>query len=397
MNRQLFLFLTLFLLTFPLVDAWAQSTSQSLSEKNGIEFAPINTAVPSLTIAPDAHGGSMGDNGIATPPDVNAQFWNPSKNAFQYSQAGVSLSYTPWLRSLVSDVALACLSGYYKIGDNDLQAIGGSLRYFTLGEVQDSRSGVPTMVYPYEMALDINYSRKLTEEFAMGVALRFIRSDMGLRDDLMVPGNAYAADVSGYGERYIVLGASESLWSYGFNISNIGTKISYDGGTNNQFLPASLRIGTGILYPLDEYNRIGFYLDLSKYLVPSEPLLDMYDGDDEAFALAGDEYRNTGSINGIFRSFSDSPGGLSGELKEIMASVGVEYTYDDRFFLRGGYYYENENMGNRLFFSAGAGFRMNVFQLDVAYLIANVSSNPLDRTLRLSLSFDMDGIKALFR
>ncbi|MDR3129168.1 MAG: type IX secretion system outer membrane channel protein PorV [Tannerellaceae bacterium] len=374
-------------------------TRAQFTEKNGIEFAPINTAIPSLTIAPDARGGSMGDNGIATPPDVNAQFWNPSKNAFQYSQAGVALSYTPWLRKLVSDVALACLSGYYKIGDNDLQAIGGSLRYFTLGAVQDSRNSndVPIFIYPYEMALDVNYSRKLTEEFAMGVALRFVRSDMGVQNtDEMFPDNAYAADVSGYGERYIVLGASESLWSYGFNISNIGTKISYDGGTSNQFLPARLHLGTGILYPLDEYNRIGFYLDLSKYLVPSEPLSDMYESD-EAFVAARDKYNNTGSINGIFRSFSDSPGGLSGELKEIMASIGVEYTYDDRFFLRGGYYHENENMGNRRYFSAGAGFRMNVFQLDAAYLISTVPSNPLDQTLRLTLSFDMDGIKALFR
>jgi hypothetical protein len=395
MKRHLFLFLALLIFS----PVYIRAQNEAITEKNGIEFAPINTAIPSLTIAPDARGGSMGDNGIATPPDVNAQFWNPSKNAFQYSQAGVSLSYTPWLRKLVSDVALACLSGYYKIGDNDLQAIGGSLRYFTLGEVQDSRQGgdVPTMIYPYEMALDINYSRKLTEEFAMGVALRFIRSDMGVQtSDDMFPDNAYAADVSGYGERYIILGNSESLWSYGFNVSNIGTKISYDGGSTNQFLPARLHIGTGVLYPLDEYNRIGFYLDLSKYLVPSEPLLDMYDSQ-ETFDFYRDKYRNTGSIDGIFRSFSDSPGGFSGELKEVMASIGVEYSYDDRFFLRGGYYYESENMGHRSFYSAGAGFRMNVFQLDVAYLMSKASTNPLDQTLRLSLSFDMDGIKALFR
>jgi hypothetical protein len=391
------MFLLLTILTFSLVTTRVQA--QAYTEKNGIEFAPINTAIPSLTIIPDARGGSMGDNGAATTPDVNAQFWNPSKNAFQYSPAGISLSYTPWLSSLVSDVALACLSGYYKIGDNDLQAIGGSLRYFTLGEVQDSRqgNGIITLIYPYEMALDINYSRKLTEEFAMGVALRFIRSDMGVQnDDQMFPDNAYAADVSGYGERYIILGNSESLWTYGFNISNIGTKISYDGGTYNQFLPASLRIGTGILYPLDEYNRIGFYLDLSKYLVPSEPLADMFETTED-FELAREKYQNTGSINGIFRSFSDSPGGMSGELKEVMASIGVEYTYNDRFFLRGGYYYESENMGHRSFYSAGAGFRMNVFQLDVAYLMSKASTNPLDQTLRLSLSFDMDGIKSLFR
>ncbi|OAV69611.1 hypothetical protein Barb6_01899 [Bacteroidales bacterium Barb6] len=376
----------------------ASAVLQAQDEKT--TFAPINTAIPSLTIAPDARGGAMGDNGISTSPDVNSQFWNPSKNAFQFSRAGVSLSYTPWLRKLVNDVALAYLAGYYKLGEGDLQAIGGSLRYFSLGEVLDTRNQgeISSRLYPYEMAVDVNYSRKLSESYAMGVALRFIRSDMGAQNtDEMMPDNAFAADVSGYGEKYIITGSSESLWSYGFNISNIGTKISYDGGMKNQFLPAKLQIGTGLLYPLDDYNRIGFYLDLSKYLVPSEPLKEFYPGDDEGFHAAATDYNNMGSINGIFKSFTDSPGGASGELKEIMASVGVEYSYNDRFFLRGGYYYENANLGNRKYFSAGAGFRMNVFQLDAAYLISTVPSNPLDQTLRFSLSFDMDGLKNLFR
>lgn len=396
MNMNVFRYKRLYLTALVLLSA--SVAVQAQDEKT--TFAPINTAIPSLTIAPDARGGAMGDNGISTSPDVNSQFWNPSKNAFQFSRAGVSLSYTPWLRKLVNDVALAYLAGYYKLGEGDLQAIGGSLRYFSLGEVTDTRNStdIPQRLYPYEMAVDLNYSRKLSESYAMGVALRFIRSDMGAQNtDEMMPDNAFAADVSGYGEKYIITGSSESLWSYGFNISNIGTKISYDGGMKNQFLPAKLQIGTGLLYPLDDYNRIGFYLDLSKYLVPSEPLREFYPNDEEGFLAAATDYNNMGSINGIFKSFTDSPGGASGELKEIMASVGVEYSYNDRFFLRGGYYYENANLGNRKYFSAGAGFRMNVFQLDAAYLISTVPSNPLDQTLRFSLSFDMDGLKNLFR
>lgn len=378
---------------------YAQGEGDKLKEK----FAPINTAVPSLSIAPDARGGAMGDNGASTTPDVNAQYWNPAKHAFQYSKAGVSLSYTPWLRKLVNDVALAYLSGYYKLGDSDMQAIGASIRYFSLGEV--TQGGLETgttgyVINPYEMAVDVSYSRKLSENFGMAVALRFIRSDMNAQNtnDMLLPDNAFAADVAGYGEKYVILGNSESLWSYGFNISNIGTKISYDDGNRNQFLPAKMQLGTGLLYPLDDYNRIGVYLDISKYLVPSIPQLQGTSAEDQQeYDDAMEEYNNMGSIQGVFKSFTDSPQGFSGELKEIMVSLGAEYSYNDQFFLRGGYYYENENMGNRQYFSFGAGFRMSVFQLDAAYLVSTVPSNPLDQTLRFSLSFDMDGLKNLFR
>lgn len=373
--------------------------SVQVQAQNEKKFAPINTAVPSLSIAPDARGGAMGDVGVATTPDIAAQYWNPAKNAFQFSQAGVSLSYTPWLRKLVNDVALAYLAGYYKLGSDDNQAIGASIRYFSLGEVPETNAETATgyMFNPYEVMVDVNYSRKLTEGFGMGVGLRFIRSDMGVdRSDEMVPDNAFAADVAGYGEKYVIVGNSESLWSYGFNISNIGTKVSYDGGNKNQFLPAKLQLGTGFLYPLDDYNTLGFYLDLSKYLVPSEPRRDHYDTEEE-FLKAEDKYNNMSSITGVFKSFSDSPNGFKGELEEIMVSFGMEYSYNDQFFLRGGYFYENQNMGNRQYFSFGAGFRMSVFQLDAAYLVSTVQSNPLDQTLRFSLSFDMDGLKNLFK
>lgn len=374
------------------------------AQNDKTKFAPVNTAVPSLSIAPDARGGGMGDNGASTTPDINSQYWNPAKYAFMYSKAGVSLSYTPWLRKLVNDVALANLVGYYKIGDSDLQAIGASLRYFSLGEVPYDLNTGETRGYnvnPYEMAFDVSYSRKLSESYSMAVAMRYIRSDMGSdpSDESRVPGNAFAADISGYLEKYVILGNSECLWSFGFNISNIGTKISYDGGATNEFLPTTLRLGTGLLYPIDDFNRIGFYVDLSKYLVPSLPYLkDGYTDEERAeYDEKKAEYNDVSGISGIFKSFGDSPDGFKGELQEVMASIGVEYGYNDQFFLRGGYFYENANKGNRQYFSVGAGFRMSVFQLDAAYLVSTVQSNPLDQTLRFSLSFDMDGIKNLFR
>jgi hypothetical protein len=365
------------------------------------EFSPINTAVPLLSIAPDARGGSLGENGVASGPDIASQYWNPSKYAFHYSQAGVGLSYTPWLRRLVNDVALAYLSGFYKLGDNDNQAVSASLRYFSLGEIPlyQNRETIPyNYLNPYEMAIDASYSRKLSELYSMAVTLRGIWSDMSDQSDEMTPGSAFAADVSGYLEKYVMLGYSECLWTFGFNISNIGTKISYDGGASTRFIPTTLKIGTGLLYPFDEYNRIGVYLDLSKYLVPSLPQKRGTSEEEQAaYDRLTEEYNSMSFMTGIFRSFSDAPGGLKEELNEINVSLGAEYSYNDQFFLRGGYYYEHPMKGNRQYFSLGLGFRMSVFQLDAAYLISTVPSNPLDQTLRFSLSFDMDGITNLFR
>ncbi|MDR1746032.1 MAG: type IX secretion system outer membrane channel protein PorV [Tannerella sp.] len=364
------------------------------------QFSPIHTAVPSLSIAPDARGGGMGDNGVATLPDINSQFWNPAKYAFMYSKAGLSFSYTPWLRKLVDDVALAYVSGYYKLGQSDRYAIGASLRYFSLGEVpkQDYGGNTYLNLFPYEMAVDGSFSMKLSEASSMAVTLRFIRSDMGAdaEEELLQPDNGVSADVSGYTEKYVYVGEAEALWSAGFNISNIGTKISFDGGVTQQFLPANLKIGTGLLYPFDEYNQLGIYLDLNKYLVPTMPI--RKDGEtDEEFEERRDNYYSMNAFSAaFFKSFTDAPGGFSEELQEVNISLGMEYNYNEQFFVRGGYYYENRMKGNRQYFSFGAGFKMNVFQLDAAYLISTVQSNPLDQTLRVTLSFDMDGLKSLF-
>ena len=372
----------------------------------------LQMAVPSLNIAPDARGG-MGDMGAATLPDINSQYWNAAKYAFMGSKAGVSLSYTPWLRKLVNDVALVNMTGYYKLGNSDLQAISASLRYFSLGEVNiwENIGEVPYGLNPYEMAFDVAYSRKLSESYSMAVTLRYIRSDMGTdQNDESNAGNAFSADISGYltkeeKEKYVQNYIEEGdfsgngsikifpVWSFGFNLSNIGSKISYDGGNTNQYLPAKLTLGTGLLYPIDDYNQIGVYLDLNKYMVPYAPQKE--EGETDAdYQTRVDDYKSWSSLSGMLKSFTDSPNGL---LKEIMVSVGAEYSYNQQFFVRGGYFYENANVGNRKYFSVGAGFRMSVFQLDAAYLISTVPQNPLDQTLRFSLSFDMDGIKNLFR
>lgn len=360
------------------------------------QFSPINTAIPSLSIAPDARGGGMGDIGAATLPDIHSQYWNASKYAFMESKAGVGISYTPWLRKLVKDVYMAYASGYYK--PNDRSAVGASLRYFSLGEVPVTNQGGQqlTNLNPYEMTFDLSYGMKLSENYSMAVALRYIRSDMNasINQDLQ-PANAVSVDVSGYLEKYVYLGQSESLWSFGYNLSNLGTKVSFDGGNRQQFLPANLKIGTGLLYPIDDYNQIGVYLDLNKYLVPTEPI--KREGESDAdFAKRSDDYKTMNSLSAALRSFSDANDGFSEELKEVNVSLGAEYSYNNQFFVRGGYYYENELKGNRQYFSMGAGFKMNVFRLDAAYLISTVQSNPLDQTLRFSLSFDMDGLRSLF-
>ena len=373
-------------------------------------FNPLTTGVTTLGIAPDARGGSMGDLGVATDPDVNSQYWNPSKYAFAYSSAGVSVSYTPWLRKLVNDINLAYVAGYWKFGGNDLQALSASLRYFSLGSVPtyDNNGVLQNTVNPYEMAIDLGYSRKLSSSFSMGVVFRFIYSDMGFGGlssaEDMSGAAAFAADISGYQTVYPIIGRSECQFSWGFNISNIGSKVSYDGGTNSSFLPTNLRLGFSFLFPIYDYNTLSINFDANKLLVPAAPRQSDYTYEDEygntqydteAYNRAKDKFNYTGSISGIFKCFSDAPGGFKEELREIYFSTGLEYSYNRRFFVRAGYYYENKYKGNRQYATFGAGFSLNVFSLDAAYVLATAQSSPLDQTMRFTLSFDMDGIKDL--
>ena len=382
-------------------------------------FNPVYTGVTSLSIAPDSRAGAMGDVGVATDPymDINNQYWNPSKYPFTNSQAGISLCYTPWLRKLVSDIDLANLTGYYKL--DDYSALSGSLTYFSLGEVFVSTDGGQSIsnfaIHPYEMAIDFDYSRKLSENFSAAVGMRFIYSDLQYNyDDDVFPGKAFSADISMFYQNYIGVGRRDCLLGLGLNASNIGSKISYDGGQTNEFIPTNLRLGVSLTVPIDEFNSFSISADANKLMVPTKPtfrqFLDEVDPEadardaatiqkytsDYAQWVAGTGYNELSPMAGIFKSFSDAPGGFEEEIREIYWGVGAEYNYNDQFFLRGGYHYENEFKGNRKYFTVGAGFHMNVFSLDAAYLISTAQSNPLDQTLRFTLSFDMDGIKQIF-
>lgn len=369
--------------------------SLSLSAQTG----SVVTAVPSLTIAPDARGGGLGDVGAATLPDYYSQYWNPAKFAFLSSKAGAAVSYTPWLRKIVQDIALVYASGFYKFGNEDNQAISASIRYFSIGDIPevDLNGMFMSTVSPYEMAFDIGYSRKLTETFSGGVVMRYIRTDYSTAtDENTTAGNAFAADIAGYNESYIYLGNTESLLGLGFNISNIGTKISMNDGYTSYFLPTNLRLGASLTYPLDDVNTLSFNADLNKLLVPSRPV----QGEDELdqdFKDRQTKVMESSSFSGIFKSFTDSPDGFKGELEEITWSTGLEYSYNDQFMLRGGYYNESMRQGNRKYFSFGAGFKTSALQVDAAYLISTASSNPLDQTLRFSLGLNMEGLRNLFK
>lgn len=369
------------------------------------EFNPVNTGVTTLGIAPDARGSAMGNLGAATDPDINSQYWNPSKYAFAYSSGGLGLSYTPWLRKLVNDIFLADLTGYWKVGSGDNQAISASLRYFSLGEVtmNDDTGATLQTINPYEMAIDVGYSRKLSEKFSMGVALRYILSDLSYEDsysgEQTTAASAFAADIAGYYVTYPMVGRNECQFAFGFNINNIGSKVSYNNGANNAFLPTNLRLGASFMFPLADYHTMALGLDLNKLLVPTKPRQRDFDMDtpegQAAYEEALDEWENMSPITGIFKSFSDAPGGFKEELQEINLSIGAEYAYNQQFFARMGYYYENANKGGRSYFGFGAGFSLNVVRLDASYMLATAQSSPLDQTLRFTLSFDMDGLKDL--
>ena len=360
----------------------------------------VTTSVTSQSVAPDARAGGMGDVGAATDPDVASQYWNVAKYPFTISRAGVSLNYTPWLRKLVSDMNLAYLVGYYRIGEHS--AVSTSLRYFSLGEVQTNYNstgqGAALTVNPYEMSFDAGYSLMLSEKFSIGTAVRFIYSDLkaDYTDDV-TPGSAFAADLGAYYQDYVNIGQRECQLGLGLNISNIGSKISFGGDNNSYFIPTNLRLGASLMVPIDEYNRITFAADANKLLVPTYPKIRDGESPTDFDARVQKEYYDVSSISGIFKSFGDAPNGFKEELQEIQWSLGAEYVYNDKFTLRAGYHHESENKGNRKYFTVGAGFKMNVFSLDAGYVISTAATNPLDQTLRFTLTFDMDGLSDLFK
>ncbi|MBQ9524922.1 MAG: type IX secretion system outer membrane channel protein PorV [Bacteroidaceae bacterium] len=357
-------------------------------------FNPEQYGVTSLAIAPDARGGSMGDIGAATEADIYAQYWNPAKYPFNVARAGVGISYTPWLRKIVNDINLANITGFYRIGD--YSALSASLRYFSLGEVYLSDMEDMT-IKPYELAVDVGYSRMLSQCFSMGVNLRFIFSD--IKYDYTAEssaGKAFAADIAMYRLGYLMLGNRECSLGWGINISNIGTKISFGGSDDAEFIPTNLRLGLNFTVPFNEYNKFSIAVDANKLLIPTYPKQEEGEAENDYLDRVQRDYYDISPIAGIFKSFGDAPGGFKEEMQEIRWSVGCEYTYNDRFMLRAGYHHEAENKGNRKYFTVGAGFHMSVFTIDAAYCFSTAQTNPLDQTMRFSLGFDLDGMRDLF-
>ena len=379
---------------------WAQDEA---TEETIQAFTPITTGVSFLTVAPDARGGGLGDVGAATTPDADAQYWNPAKYAFISAEGGASVSYVPWLRKLVSDIDLISASGYYKI--KDVQTVAASFRFFSLGNVliQKEPGDNGLNIKPYDLAVDVSYSRMLTKNFSMGVALRFIWSDLtggySADGEYVTPGWSIAADISGYYGQKVPFAWGTGYGAFGFNISNIGKKVEYGDYRSAAFLPTNLRLGGSFTMPIDQYNHISLNVDLNKLLVPSRPIYNSDIETEEEYQARLDEYYNMDPITGIGRSFVDMPDGTPydfvQQLNKVNFSLGLEYDYNEQFFGRVGYFNESKQMGNRKYVTFGAGFKLNVFALDVAYVLSVTKNNPLDQTLRFTLGFNMNGIKVL--
>ncbi len=361
-----------------------QSSGSNVSQTNG-----IYPGVPFLLITPDARAGSMGDAGVAVMPDGNAMSINPAKLAFLERPYGVGLSYSPWLKSLVPDINLAYLSGFYQVDDRTV--IGGSLRYFSLGEISltDEFGGAQGIFSPNEFALDATYARRFGENFSLGTSARYIRSNLTsgqISGSQQKAGSALAVDVSAFFKKPTVLFGKDAILSAGLNLSNIGTKVSFAETAVKPFLPANMKLGGASTFIIDDYNQFTFALDFNKLMVPTEPIRDA-NGD----IVAGEDPDRSVPA-GIFGSFADAPGGFSEELKEVGISTGIEYTYNQQFAVRAGYFYESPEKGDRRYLTVGGGLKYNMFNLDFSYLIANAQNSPLANTLRFSLMFNFDKV-----
>ncbi|NAS32287.1 type IX secretion system outer membrane channel protein PorV [Flavobacteriaceae bacterium R38] len=349
----------------------------------------ISTAVPFLLIAADARASGLGDIGVATSPDAYSQQWNPAKYAFAEKQIGIGLSYTPFLAELVNDISL--LQGNF-FKRNERSAFAFSLRYFGLGEIElrQNANDPGEIVRPNELSVDGSYSLKLSERFSMAVAGRYIRSNLRLQsvDANAQAGNTFAVDIAGYYQsEEIAYNKFDGRWKFGFNISNLGPKISFDEGGQENFIPTNLKIGGGFDFIFDGSNRLNVSTEFNKLLVPTPR---DFDGDGDIDSEDNAQYQEIGFLSGVFESFGDAPDGLSEELQEVTWALGAEYWYQDSFALRAGYFNENENKGARKFFTLGAGFQFRAATIDVSYLFSSSSvRNPLENTLRFSLTFNL--------
>ncbi|MBQ8056376.1 MAG: type IX secretion system outer membrane channel protein PorV [Paludibacteraceae bacterium] len=393
MNKKLLIVSLLCLLTIgKLFAADGDVRTVSRAEYNDVAYGLYNSvysAVPFLSIAPDARGAALGDQGVATSADVHSQHWNPAKYPFNKSNGGVALSYTPWLTKLNVGINMLYLDGYYRFGQ---QTVGASLRYFSLGDIPlyDNNAQYMGNASPNEFAIDVSYARLLAKRFSMSVALRFIYSNLGVAtNDDYKAGLAVGADIAAFYQTPIMIGNMETNLSWGLNISNIGSKISYSS-EESLFIPTMFRLGLNYGVNFDKYNKLSLSAEASKYLVPSKYKVVSSTADSITYEQV--DLNKVGSLAGIFQSFADAPGGFKEEMQELLWSVGLEYNYYDMFMVRAGYFNESKNKGNRKFFQVGAGFKLSAFNLDVAYTIALSQTNPLDGTLRFTLGFDIDGI-----
>ncbi|WP_448701118.1 type IX secretion system outer membrane channel protein PorV [Mucilaginibacter sp. AW1-3] len=368
------------------VNAMAQTVGSGNTNTNGSTTNAITTAVPFLTISPDARSGAMGEAGVAISPDVNADYWNPAKLAYLEKSTNVSLSYSPWLRNIVPDVSLSYLSFAGKI--NERSFIGTSLRYFNLGTIDlfDDHQNAQGTYKPNEFSFDVSYARKFGDNFSMGLTGRYIHSD--LTNGSVVNGqktnaaNGVAADVSLYLKNPSQQFGKDALFAFGVDISNIGPKMSYTVNGKQFFLPTNLKIGAANTWFLDETNEVTLALDINKLLVPTPPIRDV-----NGNIISGKD-DNRSVVSGIFGSFSDAPGGAAEEFKEIAFSPAFEYLYNKQFALRAGYFYESPDKGNRQYFTVGVGVKYSDFKLDFAYLIASQDQSPLANTLRFTLHYN---------
>ena len=362
---------------------------------------PLITAMPSLSIAPDARAAGMGDVGVATEADFNSQYWNPAKYAYMYSKGGITANYTPWLRKLVGDIDLAYLAGFYNFGDL-AGGIGASFTYFSMGDVAltDAQGQTLQNVRPNEWALDLSYFRKLHEYVSMSVAVRFLYSDLnnGVNSSAtgateMHPAWTMAADVALYYKQPIELPMGTSHFSLGFSLKNLGGKMTYADDGSSNFIPASMNLGVGYELPCDQHNFLTFNLETNKLLVPSRK--SKYAPNKETQQYTQEEYSQINPAKGWFQSFADAPGGAKEEFNEVRWGAGIEYSYNKQFFARAGYSYENYYKGNRNYITFGAGFHLSIVTLDVSYCVGLAATNPLDQTMRFTLGFDLYGIKDL--
>ncbi len=385
---------------------FGQSTmAQSVDDQlESIGLNTITTAVPFLLISPDSRAGAMGDVGAATTPDPNSSYWNTAKAAFVQKDAGLAFSYVPWLRSIVPDIHLLYLSGFKKLSEKG--AVTASLRYFSLGEINFTDDvGNPIQdVTPYEYSIDAGYGHQLSKKLSGGFALRFVNSNITRGVSLggvdSKSARAIAADLNVFYQSPTKVGKYEALYTFGLNIQNIGNRVAYSESAERDFIPINLKIGNGLNLDLDKFNQLAFYIDLNKLLVPTPPLY----AKDENLSLIYDAEGNpviekgknpdVSVPTGMLQSFYDAPGGGKEEFTEINWSLGMEYWYDKQFALRAGWFYESPNKGNRQYVTVGAGLRYSIFNLDFSYLVTMNRNNPLEKTLRFTLSFNFDDVKA---